>query len=1455
MFVAPLPVTTRRASGGSALVIVLFFVILLTAITIAFLSRSLMAVKISSSSSNETKAGILAASAGDIVIGDLKQEIIAGSISAGTINWPVYNPSSNATMIPFQNGVPTSGTLIPNMISRSVRPGNTGGAAPYIPYPAAYTATTIPPNRTADDTGTPANVNSVTPSLNGRFISLSQWNSHYLIPRNTSITPGSTSTDSTPASSFVAPDWVIMTRKGANSVSWNANLSDPTPTNTGYAVGRYAYAVYNEGGLLDMNAAGYPADASTPGGPNGLTAAQIGRKGSLALADLTQLTAGTVSMTQTQVNNFVGWRNYASAQLSAANGSYNAFSFTSGTASNWLTNFVTGNTNGYMNIVNPAGVTTPPTDQALLSRQQLITLIQSLNVSPDFLQYMGTFSRGLEQPSTVPDPNRPTILAGTLPAQAAVDSYLGNNDAVGHDNSVNPAFLSIRVTAAFQRFNGTQAVVGEPLVKTKFPLSRLAMVAYNAINTTAEVGTNSLYNGTYNADPIYDYFGLERTSTANAWTYDHGLSGTIMTLSQVAGQNREPDFAELLKAAIAAGSVAKGGPNLHNNGENYEYTNDTISDVQILQIMANLIDQQDNDSYPTSLQLKYTPPTGTFYFIPIYGIEDLPYFYRYHLFSVVDTLPAPSLSITTPQMSFDPVPAGITTKATISTAIQYTTGSTVPGTWNMSTTGTATFSSPVEKGTPLTITGYATYFYVPAVWNPHDPNTRATSTNNRPLKYRIYATTLDPAGLTTAWLIGAESNMTGSNDVAVNLTASPPVTVPTSSISKVFPETDGAAVPTYYWPVSKPATFTAPAAFNSIGPNIMTFTDAAGALFREPTMLWRPSNPTGINLTGSSVVDANTSKTYYGIVAGRAPTSAQVTFASTSTATGASMPQHNDGLYVFQGVNLGITTYLPSGSWQQITFFLQYQDPNNASNWITYDTKYPDLHGMSNPNLIINTVDYTNKTYQNPLLNGQLQGTATSMDPRSARWGVGTAAQLGNVPGSGITPAYVLEKTANASFPSPTSNSANSSMGSSLFTVMETDRPRADGGDQVFYSNPAATSDPPTGGLRNVQMRWFSPGEYRAGSGTATSPREFDGLFSQNNPALQSSLFGQNNATADSLYYEDPDGVARRGMASYNTSINDSNNTSNSSSLASPSTARTGLPLATASSYADNTGVGVPTTQSQSRPMILNRPFRSVAEMSYAFRGTPWKNIDFFNPESGDSALLDTFCVNETPPTALVAGKVDLNTRQIPVLQALIAGTSPDEIYNVSSALPATYSASVASALPPLTSTQAKNIATTLTTITGDKTHAWRGPLQNVSALVGRYVSSPGTTTDTDLYTFTPNSPITGQKTSVTYAGLSAALDTASFNGAANNAFGTANPSYALIQRFRESALRPLADAGQVRVWNLLIDLVVQTGKYPRNSANLSQFNVDGQKRVWIHVAIDRYTGQVLDKQVEVVTP
>jgi hypothetical protein len=50
-----------------------------------------------------------------------------------------------------------------------------------------------------------------------------------------------------------------------------------------------------------------------------------------------------------------------------------------------------------------------------------------------------------------------------------------------------------------------------------------------------------------------------------------------------------------------------------------------------------------------------------------------------------------------------------------------------------------------------------------------------------------------------------------------------------------------------------------------------------------------------------------------------------------------------------------------------------------------------------------------------------------------------------------------------------------------------------------------------------------------------------------------------------------------------------------------------------------------------------------------------------------------------------------------------------------------------------------------------------------------------------------------------------------------------------------------------------MIDVIAQTGRYPPNAASLVNFVVEGEKRYWLHVAIDRFTGQIIDQQLEPV--
>jgi hypothetical protein len=69
----------------------------------------------------------------------------------------------------------------------------------------------------------------------------------------------------------------------------------------------------------------------------------------------------------------------------------------------------------------------------------------------------------------------------------------------------------------------------------------------------------------------------------------------------------------------------------------------------------------------------------------------------------------------------------------------------------------------------------------------------------------------------------------------------------------------------------------------------------------------------------------------------------------------------------------------------------------------------------------------------------------------------------------------------------------------------------------------------------------------------------------------------------------------------------------------------------------------------------------------------------------------------------------------------------------------------------------------------------------------------------------------------------------------------------------KQTIARALADTGQARTWNLMIDVIAQTGKYAPGETNLAKFIVEGEKRYWLHVALDRDDGSVLGTQLEEV--
>ena len=491
------------ASKGAALIIVLALVVLVTVLTVVYFSRATTDRQLAQSSYNDTSSDLLARSALDITVSDLKQEI-------------AIKPVTTANIQPSRYGAPpiTDPTPIPNLIRRSF-----SGA---------------PQSRASI-------VSSSAVSANGRSISTARWNSHYLIPRASTTN----SIDSTPVSSFTAPDWVLVTAQGPT----------PAPTPSASAViGRYAFAVYDEGGLIDMNLGGFPTYANlsprtrpirrpaakhpleeseimrvtcqapnfTPdhtnasGGtgvplslpppntnhnptsfgasflPHGLSIdtstgaisgiptspgsftvtvtasnacgpsvppltlnltidgrispdsspwpVNLARKGTVAFADVTTLPSTPTVITPTtpagsmggfpsttQIGKIMGWRNYATTQQPAV--SFDNPSFPLGSADNYAKYFLGAfpppdyvfttpftTVSAGLDLQNPTR-----TDQAVMTRQELIKLQRTIGFSQSLLQYLGTFSREQNRPA----PDWPRVSGNYLSARFDMNNLQG----------------------------------------------------------------------------------------------------------------------------------------------------------------------------------------------------------------------------------------------------------------------------------------------------------------------------------------------------------------------------------------------------------------------------------------------------------------------------------------------------------------------------------------------------------------------------------------------------------------------------------------------------------------------------------------------------------------------------------------------------------------------------------------------------------------------------------------------------------------------------------------------------------------------------------------------------------------------------------------------------------------------------------------------------------------------
>jgi len=259
--------------------------------------------------------------------------------------------------------------------------------------------------------------------------------------------------------------------------------------------------------------------------------------------------------------------------------------------------------------------------------------------------------------------------------------------------------------------------------------------------------------------------------------------------------------------------------------------------------------------------------------------------------------------------------------------------------------------------------------------------------------------------------------------------------------------------------------------------------------------------------------------------------------------------------------------------------------------------------------------------------------------------------------------------------------------------------------------------------------------------------------------------------------YIDADGVTRPAMGADATGV-------------------TGLPLATP----PLTGPAI------SRPRILNRTFRSVAELGYVFSDVPWRQLDLSHPASANGTLLDVFCLHSDPTTyespRISRGRVNLNAAPPEVLAALFEGTAKSVI-----------------AGNTISRDDALKLGTALDqwVSSSDPT---KGRLRSRSDLVGSTTATGG------------------------------AFASQGFM----SQISTLLPADKSIGETREAVVRALADSSDTRTWNLMIDLVAQSGELSKGAASLRQFIVRGQVHRWIFLSIDRFTGEILHQSSEYVS-
>lgn len=1294
------------------LLITLSFILLLTVIAVAFLVRSRSSLQTSQSYTKE----IVAQEIGEIAIDKIAAEFQA------EINFARTN-GGRQMLLPPRIGITNSNPRELTLIRRTV--GDEGA------YKAGYAEAGFGSPPHGNDA---SKISTATTAKNGWRFDPIRW-----------LAPGLLSDDQTNSIVGAPPDWVYVYR------TRTTNASD--------IIGRYAAAVYDVSGLLDINEVGVPSDL-------------LGDKGSVAFADLSAID----SIDPTKANlaaELPSWR-YGGSLPGDSELVSDFYGLTQPDDYSSPEKF--------LEAINPktAGLLESPKAKMdawknrFFSRMELVELANNPNnkqgLTPSLLPYLRNRSESANRISVenlFADGTSAATNYTDLKASRNIEfkfnySYTDQETGTTKQKEVSVVRVGLDDTASAPSIKTEPPYTiktGQPLFRDRFPLARLRWLAYRNADGSPKV--DPAIGRTYEFE-IKKYFGLTWNSGSGMYIYTspEGTGSTaatgIKTLKQLAdGINspnglspREPDFFEWLKAAIDPKSLGQTG-----GSTDREYPDPssgvltgTLSvpweiskDLHILRIGANIIDQSDPDSIPTGIRSAFfdynnngtvSSPVDDF---DSFGQENLPYL-----------------------------------NEAITTAYRPGGGSKLNGylqfeLWNPNKEAYANSRIPkgydgknikgVRIGTTKGKVLMEPYVYIPTSYAyPRTPNTGYETGIPTWSCYKNIAEYSRGEGFL-------------SNPVADAITYNSPdlvnqfISVPYSS-GQFFSEPFLASINGQ--DSSTPANS---GEGNSLGTGERLYLGGVPTEGVNGILLCEVDVP---NIAFSGIpLSCTSNSTVDGFYPYGAADKEDQSKKATSTKSGikcynAVKFQAYTGGW-FNGVQtspltLQIDVETESGSfpvnrYNNLAFNIYHQNQEEGRiSGIISGKHNSQEEGTWSSN---STTVYFSDSAQVSLRKGYPMS-----DPRTERFGLSDQNQA--TPGQGIYPKAI----AGGGF---SGDGINSNM--TCGTIAAVGQALSSGG----WDGQSPPAWPAVGIVKGTSfaaapMEWalFDPNismsvpAYLARNEWITSP-------SNPGPADKSPSRGPKNHA-----YKDYDGVARPGDARWV-----------------DWTSHPALPLSTLPSEEDKKNVLA------ARPTILDRPFRNVAELGCVFRDVPWKSLDLFSADSADRRLLDIFSIEDS---FISVGKINPNTASAEVFEALMRGASLDPSGSLSSS----------STLTEQRDSVANKVAISLASL-----NPAADPIHNSANITTRISINSDAKPDGGF------SPYKIQAENFARA-VSSSLDT--------------------------------------RNWQMLIDVVAQSGKISPQSTSLADENnvlqgfvVEGQKRFYVYLTLDRITGEIIDKYIEVV--